>query len=396
MSWGALVTLTGPRAALEAAAGAMAHRGPAHSWSDGTRGLSAIGGAELVSAQGAHGEVQLALDAPASSVAALREELLAAGMWLEQGRGAAAVLLQALSTSPGATVLNRLMGCLYRLQGAWALGARLAGEDGTETLVAVRDPAGLRPLWLGRGAGGWGVASESVALEAAGLSALRPVQPGELVLLSDTVQSLRPLPVRLAQPCAVELVGGMRLDARRDGGGEPSDGWSVQQALGVALAANQGASVDLVVGAPGSEGLAAGFSGLRPVVAPWGPDLQAAPGAVAGRSVALLSLWADESQRWAERLRQAGARVVHVRAALSTASASCPFGLPTGRVGAGRATAACEPGGVDSFKTLAPLDLAAALEPWAESVCNGCRGGTLANAAVVSAGRSQLPLFRSR
>lgn len=396
MSWGGLAALPGEGPGLDAATAAMTHRGLARSWSDGACGLAVLGEAELVSAEGAHGAVHLALDAPRESVTALREELLAAGAWLEQGRGAAAVLLQALSTSPGATVMNRLMGCLYRLQGAWALAARLAGEDGSELLVAVRDPAGLRPLWLGRGAEGWGVATESVALEAAGLAAVRPVQPGELVILADTLQSLRPFPVRVAQPCSVELVGGLRLDARRDGGGEPSDGWSVQQALGAVLGASQGASVDVVVGVPGSEGLAAGFAGGRPVVVPWGPDHEAAPGAVSGRSVALLSLWAEAGHPWAQRLRRAGARVVHVRAALSAAAAPCPFGLPVGPGEAGRATDGSAAPGVDSFKTLAPPALAAALEPWAGTVCNGCRGGTLANAAGVTAGRSQLPLFRSR
>src|SRR4029077_5667402 len=54
-----------------------------------------------------------------------------------------------------------------------------------QTLYAARDPQGFRPLVLGRLARGWGVASETAALDIVGRSGGREVQPGELITIDE-------------------------------------------------------------------------------------------------------------------------------------------------------------------------------------------------------------------
>ncbi|WP_435829111.1 amidophosphoribosyltransferase [Saccharopolyspora shandongensis] len=52
-----------------------------------------------------------------------------------------------------------------------------------QTLYAVRDPQGVRPLVLGRLERGWVVASETAALDIVGASFVREVEPGELIAI---------------------------------------------------------------------------------------------------------------------------------------------------------------------------------------------------------------------
>ena len=52
-----------------------------------------------------------------------------------------------------------------------------------DTVVAFRDPAGLRPLSLGKIGDSWCVASESCAFDIIGAQLVREVAPGEMVSL---------------------------------------------------------------------------------------------------------------------------------------------------------------------------------------------------------------------
>ena len=54
-----------------------------------------------------------------------------------------------------------------------------------KTLVAFRDPAGIRPLSIGTFEGGYVVASETCAFDTVGAKFLRDVEPGELVAIDE-------------------------------------------------------------------------------------------------------------------------------------------------------------------------------------------------------------------
>jgi len=99
-----------------------------------------------------------------------------------------------------------------RVRGSYAVIALIAGHG----VLAFRDPYGIRPLCIGRGADGTlMLASESVALEGTGHVFERDVQPGEAVFidLQGQMSSLQCAKKSSLHPCIFEL--GFRLDEER-------------------------------------------------------------------------------------------------------------------------------------------------------------------------------------
>src|SRR6185312_5990275 len=69
---------------------------------------------------------------------------------------------------------------MARLEGAYSVVAVVE-----ETLVAFRDPHGIRPLELGRLGDDWIIASETCAFDLIGAEHVREVRPGEVVLVDE-------------------------------------------------------------------------------------------------------------------------------------------------------------------------------------------------------------------
>ena len=116
------------------------------------------------------------------------------------------------------------------------------------TLVAARDPQGIRPLVLGRLEAGWVVASETAALDIVGATLVREIEPGEMVaidaagLRSSRFAEARPKSclfeyVYLARPDTV--IGGRRIH-------------NVRVKVGKILAEQAPADADLVIPVPES------------------------------------------------------------------------------------------------------------------------------------------------
>jgi amidophosphoribosyltransferase len=103
-----------------------------------------------------------------------------------------------------------------RLRGSYAVVALVAGHG----LVAFRDPYGIRPLGLGRGADGTVmVASESVALEGSGHKFERNIAPGEAVFvdMKGNVHTRQCADNPQLTPCIFEYVYLARPDSELDG-----------------------------------------------------------------------------------------------------------------------------------------------------------------------------------
>lgn len=84
-----------------------------------------------------------------------------------------------------------------------------------DTMVAVRDPNGFRPLCLGKiSNGGWVVASETCALDLIEAQYVRDIKPGEvLIITKDEMLSLFPWPKRNTSFCIFEQVYFARPDS---------------------------------------------------------------------------------------------------------------------------------------------------------------------------------------
>ncbi len=84
-----------------------------------------------------------------------------------------------------------------------------------DTLVAVRDPGGFRPLCLGKlNSGGWIVASETCALDLVEAEYIRDIEPGEMLIINKKgMKSLFPCPKQKTSFCIFEQVYFARPDS---------------------------------------------------------------------------------------------------------------------------------------------------------------------------------------
>jgi amidophosphoribosyltransferase len=154
------------------------------------------------------------------------------------------VILHLVAASQQGTFINRLVDGLMRIDGAYSLVMMTE-----ETMVAVRDPWGFRPLVLGKRGAAWVVASETCALGLIDAEYVREVEPGEMVIIDrDGVQSLRPFPRRPRRACIHELVHFSRPDSIAFG--RPV--YDFRHALGQALAVESPVEADVVIPVPDS------------------------------------------------------------------------------------------------------------------------------------------------
>jgi amidophosphoribosyltransferase len=118
-----------------------------------------------------------------------------------------------------------------------------------DSLIAVRDPRGFRPLALGKLEDAWVVASETCAFDLIGASYVRDVEPGELLIIDEAgLHSSHPLPERPHSQCIFEHVYFARPDSL-------IYGRSVNESrhkMGRRLAVEHPAEADIVVPVPDS------------------------------------------------------------------------------------------------------------------------------------------------
>ncbi len=128
-----------------------------------------------------------------------------------------------------------------------------------DTMVAVRDPDGFRPLCVGKlGNGGYIVASETCALDLVDAEYLRDVEPGEILIFAGGVmRSLYPWPKQNPHFCIFEQVYFARPDSDIFG----TNVYGVRKRMGQILAREAKIDADFVMPFPDSGNYAAlGYS----------------------------------------------------------------------------------------------------------------------------------------
>lgn len=357
------------------------------------------------------GQVAVASAGRLTNGAALRQQLLYEGVVFE-GSSDAELLAALLARQPGRTLVNRLVAVLHDLHGSFAIA--LATE---RLLVVARDPRGYRPLVRGLRDGAVVFASEDAALRDLGCTRIRPVAPGEVVVVQGSqAQSLHPFLPRTRQASLADLVAIAREDSRVDG----TSVREVRTALGAQLAAEHPvAGAALVTALPEASTAAAAYAEAsarpyRQVLFP-GPDSSPGvpagldPGAFArplratgvrGQEVVLVvpTLVTGRRVREAARaLRDAGALRIHLRAAAPPVGHPEPFGLslppPEALVAVAHPTPGelCDALAVDSAASLSRLGLQRAVLTWEDGWCDTPWTGHALDAAEVSS--NQLGLF---
>lgn len=164
------------------------------------------------------------------------------------------IIAYQLANSPGIDWHDRVKQFMRTVQGAYSLVALTK-----DTLIAARDPLGIRPLCLGKWEDGWIVASETCALDHVGAEFVKELAPGEIITIAngEVRSSLYTLTPASRKLCVFELIYFARPDSKLDN----NLVYSVRKQLGAQLAREHAVDADLVIGVPDSSTAAAvGYS----------------------------------------------------------------------------------------------------------------------------------------
>lgn len=181
----------------------------------------------------------------------LRNELEASGA-IFQSTSDTEVILHLIAreshnaqSSAGEDLKEVVARALKRVEGAYSLVLLWKGS-----LLAIRDPFGVRPLSIAALSAGYVVASESCAFDLVDAKFIRDVEPGEIVQISvdGELQSLKMAGVKESAACVFEHIYFARPDSKLWG----ENVYTVRKRLGAELAKEHAVEADLVIPVPDS------------------------------------------------------------------------------------------------------------------------------------------------
>jgi amidophosphoribosyltransferase len=259
------------------------------------------------------------------------------------------VIIHLIAASRAERLEDRVVEALGQVQGAYSL-VFLSPDK----LIAARDPYGFRPLVLGRVKGAWVLASETCALDLVDASYDREVEPGEIVVLSESgLESYHPFPAAAPAACIFEYIYFARPDSTVFG----RSVYGARKELGRQLAREAPVEADIVVPVPDSGVPAAiGFAeqsgtrfemGLirnhyvgrtfiepRDAIRHFGVKvkLNAQRDVLDGQRVVVVDdsiVRGTTSRKIVKMIRDAGAREVHMRISSPPTTSPCYYGIDT-------------------------------------------------------------------
>ncbi len=262
------------------------------------------------------------------------------------------VLVHLVALSSQISIEDRISEALAKVKGAYSLLFMTEG-----TIVAVRDPRGIRPLCLGILPGSKDahvLASEPTAFDLIGAEFVRDVEPGEMILIDASgMRSVRLEDKAQAQMCVFEYVYFARPDSRLVG----RSVYEVRKALGGSLAREHPVEADVVIPVPDSGVPAAiGYASERKIpfemglirshyvgrtfiepqqsIRHFGVRLKLNPVAsiLRGKRVVVVDdsiVRGTTSRKIVKMVRDAGAREVHLRISSPPTQWPCYYGIDT-------------------------------------------------------------------
>jgi len=173
-----------------------------------TAGESRLTNAQPILIDCAHGQIAIAHNGTLVNAQELKDHLVRLGS-IFQTSSDTEVILHLFARSRAATVEDAIIESVSQVRGAFSLVMLTPNR-----LIAARDPHGFRPLALGKLGEAWVACSETCAMDLIGATYVRDVEPGEVVVISETgLKSYKPfLPERLAH-CVFEHVYFARPDS---------------------------------------------------------------------------------------------------------------------------------------------------------------------------------------
>jgi amidophosphoribosyltransferase len=329
------------------------------------------------------------------------------------------VICALIAHHPG-TLAEGAVHAMERIRGAFS--AVVLSED---TLLAFRDPDGIRPLVLGDLDGSPVVASETPALDIIGATEVRELKPGELLICdSHGHRVIQAVPARRRETmCVFEHIYFARPDAHMDG----QTLYAERERMGERLAHESPVAADVVIpvpdsGTPAAQGYARA-SGLqfadgliknryvgRTFIQPdqalreHGVRLKfnPLPHVIAGRRLVVVDdsiVRGSTTRQIVQMLRDAGAREVHLRISAPPIISPCYYGIDmAGKaelIAAGRSLDEIRDHlGADSLAYLSLDGLQIAIERPADSFCRACLTGNYPVPVPEAAGAGKLRFER--
>ncbi|WP_075995989.1 amidophosphoribosyltransferase [Salaquimonas pukyongi] len=259
------------------------------------------------------------------------------------------VILHLIAMDKAASFEEKLTDAIRQLEGAFSL----VGIT-NKKLIGCRDPLGVRPLVLGDLDGAYILASETCALDIIGARYVRDIEPGELIIITDSgIRSAYPFEKTGSRFCIFEYVYFARPDSMMAG----RNVYHVRKQIGVELAKEAPAEADFVVpvpdsGVPAAIGFAQGANlpfelGIirnhyvgRTFIQPtdsirhMGVKLKhnANQRMIEGKRVVLVDdsiVRGTTSKKIVQMVREAGAAEVHMRIASPPTASPCYYGVDT-------------------------------------------------------------------
>jgi amidophosphoribosyltransferase len=325
---------------------------------------STAGGSHLKNAQPfavdyARGSLAVCHNGNLTNADEVRGQLEARGS-IFQSTSDTEVLVHLVAMSTQVSIEDRVCDALARVNGAYSL--LFLSED---SIVAVRDPRGVRPMCLGILPGSRGekagagrdahvVASEPTAFDLIGAEFVRDVEPGEMLIIDEGgLRSLHLPDAGEPKMCVFEYVYFARPDSRLGG----RSVYEVRKLLGVELAKEHPVEADVVIPVPDSGVPAAiGYASARGIpfemglirshyvgrtfiepqqsIRHFGVRLKLNPveSLLRGRRVVVVDdsiVRGTTSRKIVKMVRDCGAREVHLRISSPPTQWPCYYGIDT-------------------------------------------------------------------
>jgi amidophosphoribosyltransferase len=210
-----------------------------------TAGGSALKNAQPIAVDYARGSIAVAHNGNLTNAEALREKLEERGS-IFQSTSDTEVIVHLFAMSRQKSFEDRVADALSQVQGAYSLLILTP-----ESMIAVRDPMGIRPLCLGKlpNTETYVVASEPSSFDLIDAEYVREVEPGEMVVIDQRgVRSVWPFAELPRHTCIFEYVYFARPDSNIDG----VSVYEARKNLGRALAREHGIKADVVIPVPDS------------------------------------------------------------------------------------------------------------------------------------------------
>ena len=346
-----------------------------------------------------HREVALAHNGNLINAVELHAELRAEGVTF-RSTSDSEIIAALLSTHPAERIEDAVAEVMPRLEGAFSTAIMTR-----DAVVAFRDPAGLRPLALGRIGERYCVASESCAFDIIGAEFVRELEPGEMVSLREHgMESRMVVEGERKAFCVFEHIYFARPDSKLEG----KLAQVSRRRMGEILWRESPVEADLVIAVPDSGTPAAGgyaeASGIakddgiiknryvaRTFIQP-GQELRKhglrmkfnpLPEIVGGKRLVVVDdsiVRGNTTRQIVGMLRDAGASEVHMRISAPAISHPCHYGIdmstPQEMVAHGRTVAeVAEELGCDSLAYLSLDGLYEAIGLPRDEHCDACFTG---------------------